>query len=109
MNQRRRGPSDAARLTKAVDRFEIKCAVAKGWINEEIWTDASGAMVKYNLAFINHRLYAGDNGRVLGYDTGHGYAHRHYCGRTEKTKLSAELAVKQFYKEIEYLRGLKRL
>ncbi len=94
---------------KAVDRFEIKCAAGKGWINEEIWTDESGSIVKYNLAFINHRLYAGDHGRVLGYDTGHGYAHRHYCGETEQTLLSAQQVDERFYEEIGYLKGLKRL
>lgn len=109
MVKRRRLRGSAARLTRAVDRFEIKCAAGKGWINEEIWTDSSGAIIKYNLAFIHHRLYAGDNGRVLGYDTGHGYAHRHYCGQIEQTPLSAEQVVERFYTEIEQLRGLKKL
>lgn len=28
--------------------------------------------------FLNHELYQGDNGRVIGYDNAHGYHHRHY-------------------------------
>lgn len=31
---------------------------------------------------INPLIYAGDNGRVLGYDSAHGTHHRHYKGRT---------------------------
>ena len=33
---------------------------------------------RYNLAYINHHLHAGVNGRVVGYDNAHGYHHRHY-------------------------------
>jgi hypothetical protein len=38
--------------------------------------------VRYNLAYINHLVHAGDNGRVLGYDSAHGRHHRHYKGKT---------------------------
>lgn len=37
-------------------------------------------MVKYSIAYINHLLFAGDNGRVLGYDNAHNYHHKHYFG-----------------------------
>ena len=37
-------------------------------------------MTRYNLAYINHELHAGDNGRVVGYDNQHGHHHRHYFG-----------------------------
>jgi hypothetical protein len=42
----------------------VRCALGKGILREEVWQDSHGAAVKYNLAFINHSLWAGDNGRV---------------------------------------------
>lgn len=50
-------------------------------LRREIWVDRSGRVQKYNLAYINHRIFAADDGRVLGYDSAHGYHHRHYRGR----------------------------
>jgi len=41
----------------------------------------SRQVVLYALAYINPRIYSGDNGRVLGYDNRHGYAHRHFMGQ----------------------------
>lgn len=38
---------------------------------------------RYNLAYINHNLHAGDNGRVVGYDNAHDGHHRHYFGVVE--------------------------
>jgi hypothetical protein len=38
-------------------------------------------VVRYNLAYVNHRIYSGDDGRVLGYDSAHGQHHRHYRGK----------------------------
>lgn len=54
-----------------------------GFLRREVWVDERGDVTRYNLAFINHSIYAGDNGRVIGYDNGHGYHHRHYQGATE--------------------------
>ena len=50
-------------------------------LRRETWVDRSGAVVRYNLAYINHALHPGDNGRVLGYDSAHGLHHRHYRGK----------------------------
>lgn len=50
-------------------------------LRREIWVDRRGRVVRYNLAYINHLLYAGDDGRVLGYDSAHGEHHRHYKGK----------------------------
>ena len=59
--------------TKVVDETtHVRCSVGEGTIREEVWQDSEGKVVKYNLAFINHRLCAKDNGRVLGYDNNHG-------------------------------------
>ena len=51
-------------------------------LRREIWVDGEGRVARYNLAFINHLIYAGDNGRVLGYDSAHGIRHRHFKGKT---------------------------
>jgi hypothetical protein len=40
----------------------------------------SRKVVTYALAYINPQIFSGDNGRVLGYDNSHGYAHRHWMG-----------------------------
>lgn len=42
----------------------------------------SGKLRRYALAYINPKIFAGDNGRVLGYDNAHGYPHRHFFGET---------------------------
>ena len=50
-------------------------------LRREIWVDRTGRVVRYNLAYINHLIHAGDDGRVLGYDSAHGRHHRHYRGK----------------------------
>lgn len=40
----------------------------------------SGKLRHYLLAYINPLIYAGDNGRVLGYDNSHGFPHMHFKG-----------------------------
>ena len=30
--------------------------------------DSQGKVVRYNLAYINHDVFQGDNGRVVGYE-----------------------------------------
>jgi hypothetical protein len=70
---------------KVVDETtQVRCVLGTGIIREEVWQDSEGAVVKYNLAFINHSLSAEDNGRVLGYDNSHGHHHRHYGGEQER-------------------------
>ncbi|HKW67172.1 MAG TPA: DUF6516 family protein [Terriglobales bacterium] len=51
-------------------------------LKEEVWYEGV-SVVKYSLAYINPSLCAVDNGRVLGYDNGHNYHHRHFMGQTE--------------------------
>ncbi len=52
-----------------------------GQLRREVWVNATGKVIRYNLAYINHNLYRGDNGRVVGYDNQHNYHHRHYFGK----------------------------
>ncbi|AAM86013.1 transcriptional regulator [Yersinia pestis] len=54
-----------------------------GQLRREIWANSCGIITRYNLAYINHHLSKGDNGRVIGYDNAHGLHHRHYLGGVE--------------------------
>jgi hypothetical protein len=66
---------------KIVDeRFYVSRVTGGGILRREIWVDEVDRVVRYNLAYINHLIYSGDNGRVLGYDSAHGHAHRHFKG-----------------------------
>jgi hypothetical protein len=67
---------------KIIDKsFSVSRKRGNGTLRYEVWkTDK--LISRYNLAFINHRIYSGDNGRVLGYDNKHGH-HRHYMGNIE--------------------------
>ena len=67
---------------KTVDQqFYLSDTKGGGILRRELWQDQWDRVVRYNLAYINHQIYAGDNGRVLGYDSAHGYHHRHYLGK----------------------------
>ena len=71
--------------TKVVDEIhKIPDKRGNGVLRREVWVDAAtGKVTRYNLAYINHRLFAGDNGRVVGYDNAHRGHHRHYFGHIE--------------------------
>lgn len=60
-----------------------------GILRREVWTDGKGKVIRYNLAYINHDIFQGDNGRVLGYDNAHGYHHRHYKGKVETVEFQS--------------------
>ena len=99
----------SGRLRKVVDETtQVRCALGKGIIREEVWQDSRGLVVKYNLAFINHALCARDNGRVLGYDNGHGDHHRHFAGAEGKFAfISYEKLLERFLDEVRELRQKK--
>jgi hypothetical protein len=72
----------AAGLRKVVDeRLYLSKSRGGGVLRREVWVDAGGLVVRYHLAYVNHLVYAGDNGRVLGYDSAHGSHHRHFKGK----------------------------
>ncbi len=72
-------------------------------LKEEVWFEGR-EVVRYSLAYINPRLCAVDNGRVLGYDNSHDYHHRHFMGRVDKIDFPGyEALVNRFQKEIEDL------
>lgn len=67
--------------TKIIDdSHNISRKRGNGQLRREVWVDAQGKVTRYNLAYINHALHGGDNGRVVGYDNQHGYHHRHHFG-----------------------------
>lgn len=80
---------------KSVDESHtISGKRGNGQLRREVWVDESGRVTRYNLAYINHGLHQGDNGRVVGYDNQHDYHHRHYFGKVEPVEFTS-------YEEIE--------
>ncbi len=58
-----------------------------GKLRREIWVnEITQKISRYNLAYINHHIRPGDNGRVVGYDNAHDGHHRHYFGIVEPIK-----------------------
>ncbi|MFA7241213.1 MAG: DUF6516 family protein [Sulfuricellaceae bacterium] len=68
------------------ERHELKAKSGGGILSYEVWgysVNGKTVVTRYNLAYINHAIHSGDNGRVLGFDNAHDYHHRHYLGRVE--------------------------
>jgi hypothetical protein len=91
----------AVGIRKAVnDRLYLSKANGGGILRREIWVDGQDRIVRYNLAYINPLIYAGDNGRVVVYDSAHGHHHRHYKGNVAVVGLSSfEQIEAQFQEE----------
>ena len=55
------------------------------------YKDSKGddVVTRYSIAWINVLIYAGDNGRVLGFDNKHDYHHRHLMGVVEPVEFSS--------------------
>ena len=58
-------------------------------LKEEVWQTEDGRVVRYSLAYINHRVCGVDNGRALGYDNSHDYHHRHFIRAVEPVKFTS--------------------
>lgn len=72
-------------------------------LKEEVWFEGD-RVVKYSLAYINPRICAVDNGRVLGYDNTHQYHHRHFKGNVETIEFHGyEALVTRFEGELHQL------
>ena len=76
---------------KIIDEYhKISDRRGNGRLRREVWVDAeTNKVVRYNLAYINQRLYAGDNGRIVGYDNAHDGHHRHYFGSIEPVQFTS--------------------
>ena len=85
------------------ERFELKAKSGGGVLSYEVWgyiENGKAVVTRYNLAYINHEIYRGDNGRVLGFDNAHGYHHRHYLGRVEAVEFkNYEATLERFQQE----------
>ncbi len=101
----------ADKLVKVTDELAvIRCAAGDGAIREEVWEDAEGHVIRFNLAFINLHLFAKDNGRVLGYDSAHGRPHRHFAGMSEMIEPAPyDLIFNRFLAEVSELRRRRSL
>lgn len=85
------------------ERFELKPKSGGGVLRYEVWGYVERGITvvtRYNLAYINHAIYQGDHGRVLGFDNAHGYHHRHYLGEvTAVTFINYETTLETFQQE----------
>ncbi|MCW8167038.1 hypothetical protein D8B22_19265 [Verminephrobacter aporrectodeae subsp. tuberculatae] len=80
---------------------QIKKKLGGGVLKELVVREMpSGKVLEYTLAYINHSIYSGDHGRVLGYDNSHGFSHKHYFGeRTPEVFTSYEALYNRFQDE----------
>ena len=96
-------PKSQKEILLEQERFEIKPKSGGGVLSYEVWGFAEkgkDVVTRYNLAYINHAIYRGDNGRVLGFDNAHEYHHRHYMGKVEAVEfISYEAILEQFQQE----------
>jgi hypothetical protein len=92
------------RWEKRVDETHYLSGRRRGAVlKEEVWYDGSTVM-KYSLAYVNAKVFAGDNGRVLGYDNSHGHHHRHSKGNVQPFEfLGYEELVIRFEREVRAL------
>jgi hypothetical protein len=96
LGRKRAGTKDEP--TKVVDATH---PIGKAKTREEVWQDSTGKVVRYNLAFIDYHKCQKDNGRVLGYDSAHGYHHRHWMGTVEAIEFPGyEGLLTRFCKEV---------
>ncbi len=91
------------------ERFELKPKSGGGLLSYEVWgyqERGKTIVTRYNLAYINHAVYRGDNGRVLGFDNAHGYHHRHFMGQVEVVEFESFEATEERFQQ-EWLEIVK--
>ena len=71
------------------DSWSLSTKNGNGVLRREVWVDEQGKVIRYNLAYINHKIFQSDNGRVVGYDNAHGFHHRHLMGVVEPVKFKS--------------------
>lgn len=94
------------------ERFELRPKSGGGVLSYDVWgyKDKGKVVVtRYNLAYINHAIFRGDNGRVLGFDNAHDYHHRHYMGVVEAVEyVSYETTLERFQTEWQEIISKRR-
>ena len=85
------------------EQFPINAKRGGGILKIDAWENENGEVVKYSLAYINHLVFSGDNGRVIGYDNTHNFHHKHYFGEISEVDdfESYQDLVDRFEKEIK--------
>ena len=84
------------------ERFELKPKSGGGLLSYEVWgyqERGKTIVTRYNLAYINHAINRGDNGRVLGFDNAHGYHHRHFMGKVEAVEFESFEATQMWFQQ----------
>lgn len=86
---------------KIVDEsHKISDKRGNGNLRREVRVDKeTGKITRYNLAYINHNIFTGDNGRVVGYDNAHDGHHRHYLGNVEPVEFVSFEAVEERFEQ----------
>ena len=84
-----------AEIKVSDDTWSLSSKKVNGVLRREIWEDELGRVVRYNLAYINHRIFQGDNGRVVGYDNAHGFHHRHLMGVVEPVEFKSFVDIEE--------------
>jgi len=83
---------------KIIDKsFAVSRKRGNGTVRYEVW-QSDGVVTRYNLAYINHLIYSGDNGRVIGYDNRHGH-HRHFMGGVEPVVTTSYEEIEQRFEQ----------
>jgi hypothetical protein len=78
------------KYTQAInDTVKLPNKQGNGVLKYSVSVDSEDRIVRYSLAYINPRLCAVDNFRVIGYDNCHGYHHRHYMGKEENIEFTS--------------------
>lgn len=81
------------------DAITLHKSKGNGVLRRQVWADEEGKVTRYSLAYINHLLHSGDNGRVLGYDNAHGYHHKHYMGNIEPIVFNTFMELEKRFQE----------
>ena len=84
------------------ERFTLKPKSGGGLLRYEVWgavENGKTVVTRYSLAYINHAIYQGDHGRVLGFDNAHHYHHRHYMGVVEAVEFTSFEATQERFQQ----------
>ena len=83
---------------KIIDRsYMVSRKRGNGTLRYEVWIE-NGVITRYNLAYINHLIFSGDNGRVIGYDNRHGH-HRHFRGTIEPVDMANFVEIERRFEQ----------
>lgn len=81
------------------DAITLHKSKGNGVLRRQVWTDEEGNVTRYSLAYINHLIFTGDNGRVLGFDNAHGYHHKHYLGKIEPVEFTSFSELEKIFQQ----------